>query len=65
MITRAMNSSAWGAFALAAVAAAGNLVAVLRHIRRLEYATKPAVMVLLIVAALLLHPASQGSGPCS
>ena len=55
-----MNSAAWGAFVLAAIAAAGNFTAVLRHIHRLEYATKPAVMVLLVVAALVLHPASQG-----
>jgi len=51
---------AWGAFALAAVASAGDLVSILRHDKRLEYATKPAVMVLLIAAAALLHPASQG-----
>ena len=55
-----MNPPALGAFALAAVAAAGDLVSVLRHLKRLEYATKPTVMVLLIAAALLLHPASQG-----
>ncbi len=55
-----MNSPALGAFALAAVAAAGDMVSVLRHIERLEYATKPTVMVLLIAAAVLLRPASQG-----
>ena len=55
-----MNLPAWGAFALAAVASAGDLVSILRHLKRLEYATKPAVMVLLIAAAVLLHPASQG-----
>ena len=55
-----MNLPAWGAFALAAVASAGDLVSILRHDKRLEYATKPAVMVLLIAAAVLLHPASQG-----
>jgi len=55
-----MNLPAWGAFALAAVASAGDLVSILRHDKRLEYATKPAVMVLLIAAAALLHPASQG-----
>ena len=55
-----MNLPALGAFALAAVASTGNLVSILRHDRRLEYATKPAVMVLLVAAAVLLHPASQG-----
>jgi uncharacterized membrane protein YhhN len=56
----ALNTLAWGAFTLAAVAAAGDLASILRHEKRLEYATKPTVMVLLIAAALLLHPASQG-----
>jgi uncharacterized membrane protein YhhN len=46
--------------ALAAIASAGDLTSILRRDRRLEFATKPAVMVLLIVAALLLRPASQG-----
>ncbi len=55
-----MNLPAWGAFALAAVASAGDLLSILRHDKRLEYATKPAVMALLIAAAVLLHPASQG-----
>jgi len=55
-----MNLPAWGAFALAAIASAGDLASILRHDKRLEYATKPAVMVMLIGAALLLHPASQG-----
>jgi uncharacterized membrane protein YhhN len=55
-----MNLPTWGAFALAAVASAGDVVSILRHDKRLEYATKPAVMVLLIVAAVLLHPARQG-----
>ena len=55
-----MNLPAWGAFALAAVASAGDLVSILRHNKRLEYATKPAVMLLLIAAAVLLHPGSQG-----
>jgi uncharacterized membrane protein YhhN len=55
-----MNLPAWSAFALAGVASAGDLVSILRHDKRLEYATKPAVMVLLIAAAVLLHPASQG-----
>jgi alkenylglycerophosphocholine/alkenylglycerophosphoethanolamine hydrolase len=55
-----MNGLALGAFALAAIAAAGDLTSILRHNRRLEFATKPTVMVLLIAAALLLRPASQG-----
>ena len=55
-----MNLPAWGTFALAAVASAGDLLSILRHDKRLEYATKPAVMALLIAAAVLLHPASQG-----
>ena len=54
-----MNALAWAAFALAAVASGGDLASILRHDRRLEYATKPSVMVLLIAAALLLRPASQ------
>src|SRR5258708_22224820 len=58
--THDVNLPAWGAFALAAVASAGDLVSILRHLKRLENATKPAVMVLLIAAAVLLHPASQG-----
>jgi alkenylglycerophosphocholine hydrolase len=55
-----MNLPALGAFALAAIASAGDLVSILRHDKRLEYATKPAVMILLIAAAVLLHPASEG-----
>jgi uncharacterized membrane protein YhhN len=58
--TQAMNSPALAAFVLAAVASAGDLTAILRHDKRLEYATKPTVMVFLIAAALLIHPASQG-----
>jgi len=54
-----MNLAALGAFALAAIASAGDLVSILRHAKRLEYATKPAVMILLIAAAVLLHPASE------
>jgi uncharacterized membrane protein YhhN len=55
-----MNATAVAAFALAAIASAGDLVSILRHDRRLEFATKPTVMFLLIVAALLLRPVSQG-----
>jgi len=55
-----MNGPAWAAFALAAIAGGGDLASILRHDKRLEYATKPSVMVLLIAAALLLRPASQG-----
>jgi len=55
-----MNAPAAAAFVLAAVASAGDLTAILRHDKRLEYATKPTVMVFLIAAALLINPASQG-----
>jgi len=55
-----MSLPALGAFAMAAIASAGDLFSILRHDKRLEYATKPAVMVLLIAAAALLHPASEG-----
>jgi uncharacterized membrane protein YhhN len=55
-----VNGPALAALALAAIASAGDLTSILRRDRRLEFATKPAVMVLLIVAALLLRPASQG-----
>src|SRR5258706_10926935 len=61
--THDVNLPAWGAFALAAVASAGALVSILRHDKRLEYAAKPAVMVLLIAAAVLLPPTSQGERP--
>lgn len=54
-----MNSLAWVALGLAGVFAAGNLVAVVRSDRRIEYVAKPAVMVLLIATALLLRPAHQ------
>jgi uncharacterized membrane protein YhhN len=57
---RTMNPLAWGAFGLAALASVGDLVSILRHDKRLEYATKPAVMAFLILAAIVLHPASQG-----
>ena len=55
-----MNVWAVVAFGLAAIAGLGDLVSILRHIKRLEYATKPAVMILLVAAAVLLRPASQG-----
>jgi uncharacterized membrane protein YhhN len=55
-----MNGPAWAAFALAAVASGGDLASIVRHDKRLEYATKPTVMALLIAAALLLRPASHG-----
>lgn len=54
-----MNEPALGAFAIAAIVSAGNLVAVWRHLLPLEYATKPLVMLLLIAAALLLHPGHE------
>src|SRR5258707_3711149 len=55
-----MNLPAWGAFALAAIASAGDLGSILRHHKRFEHAPMPAVMVLLIAASVLLHPARQG-----
>jgi uncharacterized membrane protein YhhN len=58
--SQALNALAWAAFTLAALASAGDLTAILRRNKRLEYATKPTVMVLLIAAALLIHPGSQG-----
>jgi uncharacterized membrane protein YhhN len=58
--TEAMNAPAWAAFVLAALASAGDLTAILRRSKRLEYATKPTVMVLLIAAALLMHPTNPG-----
>lgn len=54
-----MTTAAWVVLGLAAVFSAANLTAVLRHDKRLEYATKPTVMALLIAVALLLHPTSQ------
>ena len=54
-----MTTAAWTALALAALCSAGNLTASLRDDKRLEYATKPAVMAFLIAVALLLHPVSQ------
>ena len=53
-----MNGPTLIALALAAIAASGDLTSILLHNRRLEFATKPTVMVLLIAAALLLRPAS-------
>ncbi len=55
-----MNGPALAAFVLAAAASAGDLTAILRHDKRLESATKPAVMAFLIAGALLIHPTSQG-----
>jgi uncharacterized membrane protein YhhN len=54
-----VTGPAWIAIAAAAVFAAGDLVSVIRSNKWLEYATKPTVMVLLIVVALLLHPTSE------
>jgi uncharacterized membrane protein YhhN len=55
-----MTSASWVLLVLAGVAAAGDWLVVsgLRpDLRRLEYATKPAVPVLLAGTALALHPA--------
>src|SRR5260370_34002682 len=56
--THAMNLPAWGAFALAAIASAGDLGSILRHHKRLEHATKPAVMGLPVAGSVLPHPSS-------
>jgi hypothetical protein len=57
--TNGMNPAAWITLAIAAVVSGGDLVSILRHDRRLEFATKPTFMVLLIAVALLLRPSSQ------
>jgi alkenylglycerophosphocholine/alkenylglycerophosphoethanolamine hydrolase len=57
--THGVTTAAWVALAVAALFSAGNLTAILRHDHRLEYATKPSVMALLIAVAVLLHPNSQ------
>lgn len=54
-----MNPLAWSALGLAGAFALGNLVAVVRADRHVEYITKPAVMVMLITTALLLQPVHQ------
>jgi uncharacterized membrane protein YhhN len=60
MISDGMSTAAWLVLGGAAAFAAADLVAVVRKNTRLEYATKPTVMVLLIAVAILLHPASEG-----
>jgi len=62
--TQAVTGPAWVALGAAAVSSAANLTAILRHDKRLEYAAKPTVMALLILVALLLHPASQAERAC-
>jgi len=59
-----VTAAAWVALAVAALFSAGNLAAILRHDKRLEYVTKPTVMVLLIAVAVLLHPNSQAERAC-
>jgi alkenylglycerophosphocholine/alkenylglycerophosphoethanolamine hydrolase len=55
-----MTATAWIVLGAAAIFAAGDLVAVVRENKPLEYATKPTVMVLLIVLAVVLHPTNAG-----
>ncbi len=56
---RAVNVLAWSTLGLAGVCAAGDVLSILLSNRTLEYVTKPAVMVLLIVLALLIRPAND------
>lgn len=53
-----MNATAWALLALAAAAALANWWSRLRDDRRVEYVSKPAVLVLLLGVALALDPAS-------
>jgi uncharacterized membrane protein YhhN len=55
-----MTGAAWIAFAVAALAAVGDWVAVARAQKVLEYACKPVALAALVVAAAALHP-SDGS----
>lgn len=54
-----MTTPAWVLVALAGVVALVDWWAVWRERKRLEYVAKPAVMVLLVAAALALDPASE------
>lgn len=54
-----MTDASWVLFAVAAVAAAFDWWSVATDRRRVEYAAKPAVLVALIGAALVLDPAHQ------
>ena len=54
-----MTGAAWAAFAVTALVAVADWVAVATSRRRIEYAAKPAVMVGLIAVAALLQPVSQ------
>lgn len=51
-----MTDGAWAALAVATVLAVANWYARLRHGRMLQYVTKPATLVALVAAALLLDP---------
>jgi uncharacterized membrane protein YhhN len=53
-----VNAAATTAFVLAAVFALGDWYACARQRRRLEYVCKPAVLLLLVVAAIALDPAA-------
>lgn len=52
-----MTVAAWVLLASAGVAAVTDWVAVATHRKRLEYAAKPATLVLLLACALVLEPA--------
>jgi uncharacterized membrane protein YhhN len=54
-----LTGAAWAAFAVTAVVAVADWLAVAGSWRWIEFAAKPAVMIGLIVAALLLQPLSQ------
>jgi uncharacterized membrane protein YhhN len=54
-----MTAAAYGLVAVGAVLAAADWAAVGLHQRRLEYAFKPAAMLLLIGAAVVLRPQDQ------
>ena len=51
-----MTTGAWAAFVAATVFALGNWWSRLRHDQRLQYVTKPAALMALIAAAVLLDP---------
>src|SRR5690349_8961742 len=55
-----MTALAWIALAAAAVFAIGDWISRARDDQLLEYVTKPATLVALIVVALALDPASSG-----
>lgn len=54
-----MNTATAIAFVIAALFAVGDWIAKLRHSKRLEYLCKPATLVALTVAAIVLDPAAD------